>query len=149
MWQGCWYIPDCGWNAESLWSWKGSADPWSKRRYCTFREAPYWMGAEHHRLPLQGQGHRPWSRKLSRPQIARPGQKGSAEVAENLLSQQMHNDDMLFGFLPGCSTTDAIFIVHQLQEMFHAVNRTLYMAFVNLEKAFDHVPRHVIWALHI
>ena len=66
-------------------------------------------------------------------------------VAENFLRQQVCIDDMQFGFMPGRSTTDAIFIVRQLQEKFHAVNRTLYMAFVDLEKAFDRVPRRVIW----
>ena len=54
-------------------------------------------------------------------------------VAENFL-RQVHIDDMQSGFLPGYSTTVAIFIVHQLQEMLHRVNKTLYMAFVNLEK---------------
>ena len=35
----------------------------------------------------------------------------------------------------------------QLQEKFYAVNKTLYMTFVDMEirKAFDHVPRRVIW----
>ena len=42
-------------------------------------------------------------------------------------------------------TTDAIFIVRQLQEKHLAANKPLYMAFVNLEKAFDQVPRDVIW----
>ena len=55
---------------------------------------------------------------------------------------------MQFGFMLGCSTTDATFIIRQLKETFHAVNSTLYMAFVDLEKAFDCVPRRVIlWAL--
>ena len=66
-------------------------------------------------------------------------------VAENFLWQQVRIDDMQFGFMPGRSTTYAIFIVHQLQEKFYATNKTLYMAFVDLEKTFDHVPRRVIW----
>ena len=41
------------------------------------------------------------------------------------------------------STTDAIFIVQQLQEKFYAANKTLYMAFVDLEKAFDPVYRQM------
>ena len=68
-------------------------------------------------------------------------------VVENFL-WQVHIHDMQFGFMPGCSTTDVIFIVRQLQEKFYAVNKTLYMVFVDLEKAFDQVPRRVIcWAL--
>ena len=47
---------------------------------------------------------------------------------------------MQFGFMAGKSTTDAIFIVRQLQEKYLARNKKLWMAFVDLEKAFDRVP---------
>ena len=47
--------------------------------------------------------------------------------------------------MPGRGTTDAIFIVRQLQEKFLAKNKNLYLAFVDLEKAFDRVPRQVLW----
>ena len=49
-------------------------------------------------------------------------------------------DDMQFGFMAGRSTTDAIFIVRQLQEKYLARNKELWMAFVDLKKAFDRVP---------
>ena len=55
---------------------------------------------------------------------------------------------MQFGFMPGKSTSDAIFIVRQLQEKHLAKSKSLYFAFVDLEKAFDRVPREVVrWAL--
>ena len=79
MLQGCWCIHDRSWNAKSLWSWRGSADSWSNRGYHPFWEDPCWMGGEYHRLLLQGQERHPWARKLSRPQIARPGHEGSRE----------------------------------------------------------------------
>ena len=52
---------------------------------------------------------------------------------------------MQFGFVPGRGTTDAIFIVRQLQEKYIAAKKPLYFAFVDLEKAFDRVPRKVLW----
>ena len=52
-----------------------------------------------------------------------------------------------FRFRPGRSTTDAIFIMRQLQEKF-SEKKKLYCVFVDLEKAFDRVPRKAIeWAL--
>ena len=42
------------------------------------------------------------------------------------------------------STSVAIFIVCQLQKHLTA-NKPLYMAFVDLEKAFDRVPQDIIW----
>ena len=57
---------------------------------------------------------------------------------------------MQFGFMPGKGTTDAIFVVHQVQEKFLAKKKHLYFAFVDLEKAFDRVPREVVrWALRM
>ena len=53
--------------------------------------------------------------------------------------------DMQFGFRPGRGTTDAIFIVRQMQEKYLAKKKELWMAFVDLEKAFDRVPREVVW----
>ena len=42
-------------------------------------------------------------------------------------------------------TIDAIFILRQIQEKYLAKKLPLYFAFVDLEKAFDRVPREVIW----
>ena len=49
-----------------------------------------------------------------------------------------------FGFVPERGTTEAIF-VWQLQEKYPAVNKQLYMAFLDLEKAFDLATQKVIW----
>ena len=48
---------------------------------------------------------------------------------------------MQFGFMKGKGTTDAIFIVRQMQEKFRVKGKKLYFGFVDLEKAFDRVPR--------
>ena len=69
-------------------------------------------------------------------------------IVDGLIRQLVSIDDSQFGFVPGRGTTDAIFVVRQLQEKYLAANRRLYMAFVDLEKAFNRVPRKVIlWAL--
>jgi exonuclease III len=66
-------------------------------------------------------------------------------MAEQFIRQKVRIDDMQFGFMPGRGTTDAIFIARQMQEKYQAANKTLYFAFIDLEKAFDRVPREVIW----
>jgi len=55
---------------------------------------------------------------------------------------------MQFGFMKGKGTTDAIFMARQMQENFRVKDKKLYFGFVDLEKAFDRVPREVIsWAM--
>ena len=66
-------------------------------------------------------------------------------IVDGLIRQLVSIYDSQFGFVPGRGTTDAIFVVRQLQEKYLAANKRLYMAFVDLEKAFDQVPRKVIW----
>jgi len=66
---------------------------------------------------------------------------------EHRIRQQIEVDDMQFGFLKGKGTTDAIFTVRQMQENFRVKGKKLYFGFVDLEKAFDRVPREVVrWA---
>ena len=61
-------------------------------------------------------------------------------VEEGLIRQRVDIDKMQCGFMLGCGTSDAIFIVRQLQEKHLIANKPLYMAFVYLEKkAFDSV----------
>jgi hypothetical protein len=66
-------------------------------------------------------------------------------VVETRVRKIVKIDDLQFGFMAGRGTTDAIFIVRQLQEKFLAKKKDLWMAFVDLEKAFDRVPREVLW----
>ena len=68
-------------------------------------------------------------------------------VLEKRIRCQVSIDNMQFGFMPGNGTTDAIFIMRQVQEKCQA-KKKLYYAFVDLEKAFGRVPREVVrWAL--
>jgi len=69
-------------------------------------------------------------------------------IFEDRIRQQIDIDDMQFGFMKGKGTTDAIFIVTQMQKKFRAKGKKLYFGFVDLEKASDRVPREVIrWAM--
>ena len=52
---------------------------------------------------------------------------------------------MQFGFTSGKGTTDAIFIVRQMQETYVAKKKEQWMVFVDLEKALERVPREVVW----
>ena len=61
------------------------------------------------------------------------------------IRKMVNIDGMQFGFVPGKGTTDAIFIARQMQEKYRSVKKPLYFAFVDLEKAFDRVPRDVLW----
>ena len=66
-------------------------------------------------------------------------------IADSLIRQVETIDESQFGFVPGRGTTDAIFVIRQLQEKYLMVSKQIYMAFVDLEKAFDRVPQKVIW----
>lgn len=72
-------------------------------------------------------------------------------IVDTVIRDMTNIDEMQFAFVPGRGTTDAIFIVRQLQEKYLPMkdlsgkNLTLYYAFVDLEKAFDRVPRKVLW----
>src|ERR1700757_4857647 len=66
-------------------------------------------------------------------------------VIEKKVRDKVELDKMQFGFRAGRGTTDAIFVVRQMQERFLEKGKDLWMAFVDLEKAFDRVPREVLW----
>ena len=73
-------------------------------------------------------------------------------IFEHRIRQQIVIDDMQFGLMKGKGITDAIFMARQMarqmQENFRVKGKKLYFGFVDLEKAFDRVPRKVIsWAM--
>ena len=69
-------------------------------------------------------------------------------VLEKRIRCRVSIDNMQFGFMPGKGTTDAMFIMQQVHEKHKAKKKKLYYAFVELDKAFDRVPREVVrWAL--
>ena len=67
------------------------------------------------------------------------------QLLDSNIREMVNVNEMQFNFVPAKGTTDAIFVVRQLQEKYIAANKLIYFAFVNLEKTFDRVPRKVLW----
>ena len=66
-------------------------------------------------------------------------------VVEGFIRQRVVINDIQCGFMQSRGTTDTIFILRQLQEKHLVAGKPLYLAFIDLENAFDRVPREVIW----
>ena len=71
------------------------------------------------------------------------------KIIERVFERRLRNvvdiDEMQLGFMPGRGTIDGIFAIRQLMEKYRAINKHLYLVFVDLEKAFDRVPIDLIW----
>ena len=71
------------------------------------------------------------------------------KVLERVLDQRLRKlikiDDMQFGFSSGNGITDAIFVVQMMQEKFREKDQDLNFTFVDLEKAYDMVPRELVY----
>ena len=96
-------------------------------------------------LPLQGKGDALERGNYSGLKLTEQVTKVLERIVDDLIRQVVSIDNSQFGFIPGRGITDAIFVVKQLQMKYLAANKTLYMAFVDLEKVFDRAPRKVIW----
>ena len=66
-------------------------------------------------------------------------------IADKMVRGEVEVAEEQFGFMPGRGTTNAIFILRQMAEKYREKGRDLHMVFVDLEKAYDMVPREKLW----
>ena len=66
-------------------------------------------------------------------------------IIEASIRKEMTIAEQQFGFMPGRSTTDAIFCLRMLLEKWTEGQKAVHCAFIDLEKAYDRVPREELW----
>ena len=66
-------------------------------------------------------------------------------IIDKRIRKVVNISDEQFGFVSGKSTTDAIFALRRVVEKYREKEKDLHCIFIDLEKAYDRVPREEVW----
>ena len=66
-------------------------------------------------------------------------------IIEARLRDRVKISKQRYGFMPGKSTTDAMFALRMLMEKYREGQKELHCVFVYIEKAYDRVPWEELW----
>lgn len=66
-------------------------------------------------------------------------------ILDGRIRQEAHIGRQQLGFMKGVGTVDGIFCLRQTMEKYRERRRVLHMMFIDLEKAYDRVPRQEVW----
>ena len=66
-------------------------------------------------------------------------------IIERRLRRDLTFSNQQYGFMLGKSTTDALFALRVLMEKYREGQKELHCVFVDLDKAYDKVPREEVW----
>jgi hypothetical protein len=69
-------------------------------------------------------------------------------IIEHRLSGVTNVTENQFESMPGRLTMETIFLIRQLMERCREQKKDMHMIFIELEKAYDKVPRNVMWWSH-